>query len=56
MKNWRVKLTAGVKSLTEVKIQRGIVQGDSISQLLFLNAMMSLNHILRKMHSWLQIY
>ena len=48
MKNWRVKLTAGVKSLAETKIQRGIFQGDALSPLLFIIAMMPLNHILRK--------
>ena len=47
MKNWRGELTAGGKSLTETKIQRGIFQGDALS-LLFIIAMMPLNHILRK--------
>ena len=41
-------MTAGGKSLAEVKIQRGIFQGDAPSPLLFVIAMMSLNHILRK--------
>ena len=31
MKNWKVKLTAGGKSLAETKIQRGIFQGDALS-------------------------
>ena len=48
MKNWRVELTAGGKSLAETKIQRGIFQGDELSPLLFIIAMMTLNHILRK--------
>ena len=48
MENWRVKLTAGGKSLAKVKIQRGIFQGDVLSPLLFLIVMMPLNHILRK--------
>ena len=48
MKNWRVELTAGGKSLAETKIQRGISQGDALSLLLFIIAMMPLNHILRK--------
>ena len=48
MKNWRVELTAGGKSLAETKIQRGIFQGDAVSPLLFIIAMMPLNHILRK--------
>ena len=39
MKNWRVELTAGGKSLTETKIQRGIFQGDELSPLLFIIAM-----------------
>ena len=48
MKNWRVELTAGGKSLAETKIQRRIFQGDALSPLLFIIAMMSLNHIIRK--------
>ena len=48
MKNWRVELTTGGKSLAETKIQRGIFQGDALSPLLFIIAMMPLNHILRK--------
>ena len=47
-KNWRVELTAGEKSLAETKIQRDIFQGDALSPLLFIIAMVSLNHILRK--------
>ena len=48
MKTWRVELTAGVKRLAEAKIQRGIFQGDALSPLLLIIAMMQLNHILRK--------
>ena len=40
MKTWRVELTA--------KIQRGIFQGDALSPLLFIIAMMPLNYIFRK--------
>ena len=42
------ELTARGKSLAETKIQRGIFQGDALSPLLFIIAMMQLNHILRK--------
>ena len=48
MKNWRIEFTTGRKSLAETKIQRGIFQWDALSPLLFINAMMPLNHILRK--------
>ena len=48
MKTWRVELTAGEKSLAGAKIQRGIFQGDALSPLLFIIAMMPLDHILRK--------
>ena len=43
-----MELTAGGRSLAETKIQRGIFQGDALSPLLFIIAMMPLNHILRK--------
>ena len=48
MKNWRVELTAGGKSLAETKIQRGIFQGDALSPLLIIIAMMPQNNIFRK--------
>ena len=48
MKTWRVELTAGERSLAEAKFQIGIFQGDALSHLLFIIAMMPLNHILRK--------
>ena len=47
MKTWRVELT-GRRSLAEAKIQRVIFQGDALSSLLFIFAMMPLNHLLRK--------
>ena len=47
MNNWRVELTAGGRSIAETKIQGGIFQGDALSPLLFMVAMMPLNHILR---------
>ena len=48
MQTWRVELTAGGRGIAEKKIQRGIFQGDALSPLLFIIAMMPLNHILRK--------
>ena len=48
MRTWRVELTAGGRSLAEAKIQRGIFQGDALSPLLFIIAMIPINHILRK--------
>ena len=43
-----MELIAGGRSLAEAKIQRSIVQGDALSPLLFMIAMMPLNHILKK--------
>ena len=34
VKNWKVEWTAGGKTLTKVKIQRGIFKWDMLSQLL----------------------
>ena len=48
MKIWKVELTAEGRSLAEAKIQRGIFQGNALSPLLFIIAMMPLNHIPRK--------
>ena len=47
MKTWRMELTARGRSLAEAKVQRGIFQ-DALSSLLYIIAMMSLYHILRK--------
>ena len=48
MQTWRVELTAEGRSLAETKIQRGNFQGYALSPLLFIIAMMPLDHILRK--------
>ena len=47
IKNRKLELITGGKS-EGVKIQRNIFQGDVISPLLFVIAMMSLTHVLRK--------
>ena len=47
MLTWSVELTTEGQSLAEVKIQRGIFQGDTLLPLLFVIPM-PLNHILRK--------
>ena len=36
MKSWRVELISGEENLGEVKIRRGIFQGDSLSPMLVL--------------------
>ena len=46
MKNWIVELIAGWKTFAEVKIQRFIFQGDSLSQ--FLIAVLPLIYIFRE--------
>ena len=48
IQTWRVELTAGGRSLAETKIKRGIFQGDALSPLPFIIALIPLNHILRK--------
>ena len=47
METWGVELTTGGQILAEVKIQRGIFQGDVLSPFLYVIAMMPLNHTLR---------
>ena len=48
MKNRRMELTSGGKDLPEVKIQRGIFEGDALSPLLFIIVMMPCYHFFRK--------
>ena len=48
MKTWRVKLKVGGRRLAEAKSQRGVFQGDALSLLPFIIAMIPLNHIFIK--------
>ena len=48
MEKWKVMLCSGNSELGEVEIKRGIFQGDSLSPLVFVLALIPLNLILRK--------
>ena len=48
MKDWKTVLTSGEEILGEVDIRRGIFQGDSLSPLLFIVAMLPLTELLRR--------
>ena len=48
MEKWKVILCSGNSELGEVEIKRGIFQGDSLSSLVFVLALIPLSLILRK--------
>ena len=48
MKNWKEMLCSGNSELGEIEIKRGIFQGDSLSPLMFVLALIPLSLILRK--------
>ena len=48
-RSWTVELTSGGEMLGEVKIKRGIFQGDSLSPILFVLAMIPLSIVLNNM-------
>ena len=48
MKNYSCEATAKGKTIAKVKLKKGNFQGDSVSLLLFIIAMMPLNYIVRK--------
>ena len=48
MEKWKVMLCSGNSELGEVEIKRGIFQGDSLSPLVFVLALIPLSLILRK--------
>ena len=47
MNSWRLELTCGAETLGKVPIMRGNFEGDRISLLLFVIALVPLTHILR---------
>ena len=51
MNTWRVELTCANQQLGKVNIERGIFEGDALSPLLFVVAMIPLTHVLRKITS-----
>ena len=48
MNNWETELTASGRTLGTVNIKRGIFQGDSLSPLLFIVALIPLSMVLRQ--------
>ena len=51
MKGWKTMLESGGQELGEVRIQRGIFQGDSLSPLIFVMCMVPLTEILRDVNA-----
>ena len=55
MKHWNTELNAGQSRLGNVKIKRGIFQGDSLSPLLFVMTMIPLTLMLRKTNIFYEV-
>ena len=55
MKQWNTELMSGDQRLGNVRIRRGIFQGDSLSPLLFVLAMIPLTLMLRKTKIFCQL-
>ena len=49
LENWKVELTSGRETLCEVKINRDIFQGDSLSLIMFVITLIPLSLLLRDM-------
>ena len=56
MKEWSTMLTSCGEDMGEVKLSRGIFQGDSLSPLMFVIAMIPLTLALRKMYEFKASY
>ena len=48
MKKWKLRLTSNGLDLSEIDVNRGIFQGDSVSPMIFIICMIPLSFILRK--------
>ena len=48
MNQWQVELSAGGRTLGTINIRRGIFQGDCLSPLLFVLALIPLSMVLRR--------
>ena len=48
MEQWKLSLTSNWEDLGDVKVRRGIFQGDSLSPLLFVLSMIPMSLVLRK--------
>ena len=55
MKHWKTSLTAGGMTLGEMNIRRGIFQGDSLSPILFVLALIPLSKVLNDMKDGYQL-
>jgi len=49
MRNWKTELTSNGEMLGDVRIRRGIFQGDALSPLLFVMAMIPISSVLNRM-------
>ena len=55
MENWQTILMAGNEEIARVNIQRGIIQGDTLSPLLFAIGLIPFSHTLRKVNAGYQL-
>ena len=53
MQQWKLSLTTNGEDLGEGHVERGILQGDSLSPLLFVSSMVPLSLILKKVNIYM---